>query len=98
MKIPEVSKKFKKRGRVEFDCSPSYSSTFTNNSTMYRLSSSSSHSLRAAAKAAKPSLTRGAHKDILFSSAGRTAIAKGINILADAVTVTLGPKGESRLY
>src|SRR6476620_318130 len=36
-----------------------------------------------------------AAKDILFHEAGRSAILKGVNILADAVKVTLGPKGRN---
>jgi chaperonin GroEL len=34
-------------------------------------------------------------KDILFHEAGRAAILKGVNILADAVKVTLGPRGRN---
>jgi chaperonin GroEL len=40
-----------------------------------------------------PSLTRGAHKDIKFSNEGRASILKGVDVLANAVSVTLGPKG-----
>ena len=66
---------------------------------MHRLSTTSSRSLRrAAAKAANkasiPSLTRGAHKEIKFSNEGRASILKGVDILANAVSVTLGPKGK----
>jgi len=62
---------------------------------MHRLSTTSSRSLRrAAAKAAKPALTRGAHKEIKFSNEGRASILKGVDVLANAVSVTLGPKGE----
>ena len=32
-------------------------------------------------------------KDITFDTAARTKLAKGVNKLADAVTVTMGPKG-----
>lgn len=61
---------------------------------MHHLSQSSSAALRrAAAKAAKPTLARGAHKDIKFSNEGRASILKGVDVLADAVSVTLGPKG-----
>jgi chaperonin GroEL len=60
---------------------------------MHRLSTSSARSLRAAAKAAQPSLTRGAHKEIKFSNEGRASILKGVDVLANAVSVTLGPKG-----
>lgn len=61
---------------------------------MHHLSTTSSRSLRrAAARAAKPSLARGAHKEIKFSNDGRASILKGVDILAKAVSVTLGPKG-----
>ncbi|KAI5981508.1 chaperonin GroL [Pisolithus marmoratus] len=60
------------------------------------LSSSSSKALRrAAAKATPPSLTRGAHKEIKFSNEGRASILKGVDVLANAVSVTLGPKGRN---
>ncbi|KIM81641.1 hypothetical protein PILCRDRAFT_821407 [Piloderma croceum F 1598] len=64
---------------------------------MHYLTQTSSTSLRrAAARAAtKPSLTRGAHKEIKFSNEGRAAILKGVDILAKAVSVTLGPKGRN---
>ncbi|KAI0942203.1 chaperonin [Taiwanofungus camphoratus] len=63
---------------------------------MHHLSQSSSAALRrAAAKAAKPTLARGAHKDIKFSNEGRASILKGVDVLADAVSVTLGPKGRN---
>jgi len=65
---------------------------------MHRLSTTSSRSLRRAAaraanKASTPLLTRGAHKEIKFSNEGRASILKGVDILANAVSVTLGPKG-----
>ncbi|KAI0733857.1 chaperonin GroL [Fomitopsis betulina] len=63
---------------------------------MHHLSQSSSSALRrAAAKAAKPTLARGAHKEIKFSNDGRAAILRGVDVLADAVSVTLGPKGRN---
>ena len=34
-----------------------------------------------------------AHKELLFSEDARRALERGVNILADAVKVTLGPKG-----
>jgi chaperonin GroEL len=37
------------------------------------------------------------HKEIVFGSKGRTELAKGIDILADAVAATLGPKGRNVL-
>lgn len=65
---------------------------------MHRLSTTPSRSLRrAAAKAAKPTLARGAHKEIKFSNEGRASILKGVDVLANAVSVTLGPKGQSLL-
>ena len=65
---------------------------------MHRLTTTSTRALRrAAAKAsrAQPALTRGAHKEIKFSNDGRASILRGVDILADAVSVTLGPKGVS---
>lgn len=53
----------------------------------------SSRALRRAAAKAKPSLARGVHKDIKFSNDGRASILKGVDVLANAVSVTLGPKG-----
>ena len=63
---------------------------------MHTISNTSSRALRrAATKAlrAQPALTRGAHKEIKFSNEGRASILKGVDVLADAVSVTLGPKG-----
>src|ERR671914_1896316 len=34
-----------------------------------------------------------AHKELKFAEEGRRALERGVNILADAVKVTLGPKG-----
>jgi hypothetical protein len=62
--------------------------------TMHHVSSSSSRALRrASAKAARAVLARGAHKEIRFSNEGRASILKGVDVLANAVSVTLGPKG-----
>lgn len=61
---------------------------------MHRLGSRSSSAIRRAAKASKPVLARGAHKEIKFSNEGRAAILAGVDVLAKAVSVTLGPKGE----
>lgn len=62
---------------------------------MHHLSQSSSSALRrAAVKAVRPSLARGAHKEIRFANEGRACILKGVDVLADAVSVTLGPKGK----
>jgi chaperonin GroEL len=61
---------------------------------MHHISNSSSRALRrAATKAARPNLTRGVHKEIQFSNEGRASILKGVDVLASAVSVTLGPKG-----
>ncbi|KAH9850534.1 chaperonin GroL [Lenzites betulinus] len=62
---------------------------------MHHLSASSSVVRRQAAKAVKPVLARGAHKEIKFSNEGRAAILKGVDVLANAVSVTLGPKGRN---
>ncbi|KAJ2986772.1 hypothetical protein NUW54_g9638 [Trametes sanguinea] len=66
---------------------------------MHHLSSASSSAVRRqatkAAKAAKPVLARGAHKEIKFSNEGRAAILQGVDVLANAVSVTLGPKGRN---
>ncbi|CEL61194.1 Heat shock protein 60, mitochondrial OS=Paracoccidioides brasiliensis (strain ATCC MYA-826 / Pb01) GN=HSP60 PE=1 SV=1 [Rhizoctonia solani AG-1 IB] len=40
-------------------------------------------------------LSRGAHKEVKFSNEGRAAMLKGVDILAKAVSVTLGPKGRN---
>ena len=53
-------------------------------------------SLRSASTSAVRVHARGAHKEIKFSNDGRAAILKGVDILAKAVSVTLGPKGTSR--
>jgi chaperonin GroEL len=37
-----------------------------------------------------------AAKDIRFSEDARGRVLRGVNLLADAVTVTLGPKGARR--
>jgi len=49
---------------------------------------------RSAPKAAKAILGRGAHKEIKFSNEGRAAMLAGVDVLANAVSVTLGPKGK----
>jgi chaperonin GroEL len=36
---------------------------------------------------------RYAHKDVKFSNEGRASILAGVDVLANAVSVTLGPKG-----
>ena len=64
---------------------------------MHRLGSRSSSAIRRAAKASKPVLARGAHKEIKFSNEGRASILAGVDVLAKAVSVTLGPKGLSFL-
>jgi chaperonin GroEL len=58
---------------------------------------SSSAVRRNGAKAVKAVLARGAHKDIKFSNEGRAAMLAGVDVLADAVSVTLGPKGKTLL-
>ena len=61
---------------------------------MHAVQNTSSRALRRAAAKAKPTLTRGAHKEIKFSNEGRAGILNGVDVLANAVSVTLGPKGE----
>jgi chaperonin GroEL len=51
--------------------------------------------LRKATTAAPLSFRRFAHKDILFGNQGRAALLAGVDILAKAVSVTLGPKGRN---
>lgn len=70
---------------------------------MHHVSQSSTRALRRAAqktalRSEKPALTRGAHKEIKFSNDGRASILKGVDVLANAVQVTLGPKGEHRFH
>ena len=66
---------------------------------MHRLSNASSSAVRrTSAKAAKPVLKRGAHKEIKFSNEGRASILNGVDVLANAVSVTLGPKGACLVY
>lgn len=35
-------------------------------------------------------------KEVVFGDSGRNKMVEGVNILADAVKVTLGPKGQKR--
>lgn len=42
-------------------------------------------------------LCKRTYKQIVFGSHGRQAIARGVDVLADAVAVTLGPKGRNVL-
>ena len=74
--------------------------SFLTKNTMHAISSSSSRAARrVAAKAVRPTiLARGAHKEIKFSNEGRASILKGVDVLANAVSVTLGPKGKSWPY
>jgi chaperonin GroEL len=63
---------------------------------MHHLSQSSTKAIRSVSSkssAASKVLRRHAHKEIKFSNAGRASILAGVDILADAVSVTLGPKG-----
>lgn len=63
---------------------------------MHHFSKRSASALRRAsvsAPKAKTVIARGAHKEIKFSNDGRAAILAGVDILAKAVSVTLGPKG-----
>lgn len=55
------------------------------------------NTLRSTRLPATASLTarRFAHKEILFGNQGRQALLAGVDILAKAVSVTLGPKGRN---
>lgn len=51
-------------------------------------------------RAARPAVSsriakRFAHKELKFGNEGRQAILAGVNLLAKAVSVTLGPKGRN---
>ena len=62
---------------------------------MHHITQHSSAALRrAASKSSRPSFVRGIHKEIKFANEGRASILKGVDVLANAVSVTLGPKGE----
>lgn len=39
--------------------------------------------------------TYATHKEVKFSNEGRAAMLKGVDVLAKAVSVTLGPKGRN---
>lgn len=51
---------------------------------------------RSAVKSASGLGRRHAHKEVKFSNEGRAAMLAGVDILAKAVSVTLGPKGACR--
>lgn len=53
--------------------------------------------LRARASVAKSIVRNYSHKELKFGVEGRAALLKGVNTLADAVSVTLGPKGRNVL-
>ncbi|GAA5943008.1 hypothetical protein JCM1841_004109 [Sporobolomyces salmonicolor] len=61
------------------------------------LRSTSSATVRRAAPKATASVTarRYAHKELLFGNVGRQALLAGVDVLAKAVSVTLGPKGRN---
>ncbi|KAK9476711.1 chaperonin Cpn60/TCP-1 family [Lipomyces japonicus] len=60
-------------------------------------SSSSRPALRAVAQKASLSARYYSHKELKFGVEGRAALLKGVDILASAVAVTLGPKGRNVL-
>ena len=39
-------------------------------------------------------LIRGAHREINFSNEGRAGVPKGVDVLANAVSISLVPKGK----
>ena len=53
---------------------------------------------RTAPKAARSVLARGAHKEVKFSNEGRAAMLAGVETLAKAVSITLGPKGQFPIH
>lgn len=53
--------------------------------------------LRARTSVAKSIVRNYSHKELKFGVEGRAALLKGVNTLADAVSVTLGPKGRNVL-
>ena len=56
----------------------------------------SASSLRAVARAAlPPSRSMASGKEIMFGTEGRALMLQGVDKLADAVSVTLGPKGRN---
>ena len=62
---------------------------------MHHLSKSSSQVTRrvVGGSSATRIARRYAHKDVKFSNEGRASILAGVDVLANAVSVTLGPKG-----
>ena len=73
---------------------PSQSPLASAASAMHRLSNASSSAIcHVATKVTKPALKRGAHTEVKFSNHGRASILKGVDVLANAVSVILGPKG-----
>ncbi|KAJ3074572.1 chaperonin, partial [Quaeritorhiza haematococci] len=68
---------------------------------MYRaIAKSNLRSVAASARSSSSLLSQprryfGNHKDIKFGQDGRAGLAKGIDVLANAVAVTLGPKGRN---
>lgn len=68
--------------------------------TMYRLSSRlvtnvSRHLLRSQAAVA-PAANRNYAKEVKFGAEARVGLLRGVDILADAVAITMGPKVKTR--
>lgn len=63
--------------------------------TMHHLSQSSTKVARRVTGGSSTARVarRYAHKDVKFSNEGRASILAGVDVLANAVSVTLGPKG-----
>ncbi|KAK1165826.1 60 kDa heat shock protein, mitochondrial-like [Acipenser oxyrinchus oxyrinchus] len=51
--------------------------------------------VRPVSRALAPHLTRGYAKDVKFGSEARALMLQGVDLLADAVAVTMGPKGRT---
>ena len=59
------------------------------------LRSSASAPRALGARSFSTSMSALSHKDVKFSNEGRAAMLNGVNLLANAVSVTLGPKGRN---
>uniref|UniRef100_A0A8C0CYW6 Heat shock protein 60 n=1 Tax=Balaenoptera musculus TaxID=9771 RepID=A0A8C0CYW6_BALMU len=53
------------------------------------------HQMRPASRALAPHLTRAYAKDVKFGVDARALMLQGVDLLADAVAVTMGPKGRT---
>jgi chaperonin GroEL len=70
------------------------SATKSSNSAAKSVLSAAGSSSSSAARTFSSSAAAYAHKEVKFSNDGRASMLKGVNLLADAVSVTMGPKGQ----